>query len=1180
MKKSLIALLLIISPILSLHSQDTDYRELFLAAESYFLFEEFNEALPLYLRIQRHNPDNHNVNYKIGVCYLNDPYQKNKSISYLEKAVENINPKYKENNFKEKSAPLEALFYLGNAYRINNQLEKAKEYYQLFMTRMDPDVYDAELVQDQIDACDAAKKMMKKPIDFDVENLGSRINTRFADENPVIAGDESKMAFISRLQFYDAVFYTERKNGEWAPPRNIIPELGVDGDVYPTSLSYNGTEMFIYRNDNFIGNLYSSKLINGKWTALKKLNENINTRFWESHASISKDGKTLYFSSNRKGGFGGLDIYRSERQENGEWGPAVNLGPKVNSEYNDDTPFITETGNKLFFSSYGHYNMGGYDIFMSKKDANGEWSEPVNLGYPINTTDDNQFYVPVNDGQSAYYSRYDEQGGFGRHDIFKYNVYSPDYPRMFAIEGWLDLQGIDEKPEKIDISVVDQASADTLSVVHPDKELRFAFEVPAGSYDVIFDSEKFKQEILKLDVTPETPKSGLVLETPVTLELLPPSIPVEELEELVDIREDSVIYVEEGEEANIRYNVDRGSEVIIDVFNNNELILTDTIEADRKRQRFEFDPSPGENIVRITVTDEDGNTISREIKVIDMEPIEKAEDELTDEEVVPADKGQEIETTDEVIEAPDIDADSNIEEVHEALRVNASNELKQYLDKLDLQEEGIETPEDLAKHLYEATKDESFTAKDVSALMKDTGLMSDLESFIHELALLSVPELSDYLLNLDPSGFNIETTEQLIDHLFDVSGNEDFTRQDIIDALAKYYGLENIDALIEELLPLAEGPLYDYLLNLDPEKEDINSLSDLYMHLIENAEENTYNKADVIRLFEDYFATPEQDALIILERLKNAAEGEILDFLENINEEDITGMNREEFYDYLMEEAEKEGIDIINLLATALDAEGVNPENLKLYLNEYGSEGVIEALMQLPADVVTSGEIFKHIAQLSETDPSIDTDELINLIKEYLQNRDLYDLYYDLLRTSEGNLKEFLKTIDIRKSGFENRMDLIDFLLENAEENGYTPEDVYNAISENYKNIYLSNLIDNLMSNAEKGLKQALRDLDPVKENIKDLDDLINYLFNNIEKYGYSGQDIYNLIEENLEMDFMPEAHVVKDEESKKELKEKFNRGAAWTAGILILEGLLILILILLARRKKKKKEETLRTRN
>jgi tetratricopeptide (TPR) repeat protein len=282
--------------------QETDFKEVFLTAEMYFNYDEYNEALPLYLKLKRNFPENDNYNYKIGVCLLNNPYEKEKSINYLELAVNNIKTKSKDHNFKETAAPPEALFYLGTAYRINNNLAKAKEFYNRFLNEMDSDVYDAELVKEQLAACDVAERLMKKPIDFDVENIGQPLNTVFADKRPVLSGDDTKIVFISELRFYDAIFYSEKIDGIWQNPRNIVPELGVDGDVYPTCLSYNGTELFLYRNDEFIGNLYHSRLVNGIWTPLKKLNNNINTKYWESHASISKDGKHFTFPVTEKEG--------------------------------------------------------------------------------------------------------------------------------------------------------------------------------------------------------------------------------------------------------------------------------------------------------------------------------------------------------------------------------------------------------------------------------------------------------------------------------------------------------------------------------------------------------------------------------------------------------------------------------------------------------------------------------------------------------------------------------------------------------------------------------------------------------------------------------------------------------------------------------------------------------------
>jgi len=337
---------------------DEGYRADWLEGEMYFLFEEYNEALPYYKRCLQKAPNNDDINYKLGVCYLNDPFQKATSIEYLENAVDNVNPKYKENNIKETAAPLEALFYLGNAYRINNQMDRAIETYEWFMDLADPDVFDHDLVDEQIKACNNAKDLESRPIDYDIQNIGDRINTRFSDMNPVVSGDETKMVYIQKQPFMDALFYAEKVDGEWSYPRMLLPELGIDADAYPTALSYDGTELLVYRSDNYIGDIYSTKLVDGFLTPLDKLNDNINTKYWESHACFTRTGDSLYFSSNRKGTIGGLDIYLSKRDGN-QWGKAQNLGPTINTIYNEETPFVTFDGKTLYFSSYGHYNMGG-----------------------------------------------------------------------------------------------------------------------------------------------------------------------------------------------------------------------------------------------------------------------------------------------------------------------------------------------------------------------------------------------------------------------------------------------------------------------------------------------------------------------------------------------------------------------------------------------------------------------------------------------------------------------------------------------------------------------------------------------------------------------------------------------------------------------------------------------------
>jgi len=214
--------------------EESKLKAIFLEAESYFLFEEYKDALPLYQRILKTDPDNFNINYKIGICYINDVYQKHKAISYLEKAVQGTSPTYKQNNFKERMAPLETYYYLGNAYRINNRLNDAIEAYNQFKKILDPLVYDEELVDQQIKACKVAADLQSRPNYYISVNLGDKINDRFEEINPVISGDESVMVFTRKLQFYDAVFYSEKINGKWSDPINLTPSFCVYGNSYST----------------------------------------------------------------------------------------------------------------------------------------------------------------------------------------------------------------------------------------------------------------------------------------------------------------------------------------------------------------------------------------------------------------------------------------------------------------------------------------------------------------------------------------------------------------------------------------------------------------------------------------------------------------------------------------------------------------------------------------------------------------------------------------------------------------------------------------------------------------------------------------------------------------------------------------------------------------------------------
>ncbi len=481
-----------------IHSQlYTGKQEMFLEAESYHLFEEFNEALPLYLELMKDQPGNAFLNYRIGTCYLNIPGEKQMAIEYLERAIEDMDSRDRRPTIRTTRAPLDALFFLANAYHIDYQFEKALEMYERFRASLDPSIYNTDIVDEHIQASLNAIKSTGDPVFFLEENLGERINTRFSETNPVVSGNKSIFVFTRKMQFYDGVFFSQKdENGRWSWPLEITAQLGSDGDCYPVSLSYDGKELYLYKSDDLVGNIYVSQFNNGQWTKIKKLNDNINTRHWESHASISKDGNTLYFASNRPGGSGGLDIYYSKRESSGDWGPAINMGPVINTPYNEDTPFITEDGRTIYFSSYGHYNIGGYDVFYSTLNDHGEWSAPLNAGYGISTPDDDIFFHPVKGGIYAYVSKFADDG-FGGTDIYRYEIFSDSHPRKFLVKGVMERQDGLQAGTRAMISVVDPHTGEPRYSVRPHQVTgEYEIWVEAGDWELIF-SEEGHEDLVK-----------------------------------------------------------------------------------------------------------------------------------------------------------------------------------------------------------------------------------------------------------------------------------------------------------------------------------------------------------------------------------------------------------------------------------------------------------------------------------------------------------------------------------------------------------------------------------------------------------------------------------------------------------------------------------------------------------
>lgn len=502
-------LAMVIFPAIATAQSASEMKEIFAQAESYFLYGEYELANQLYILLD--STGNRNIQYKIGVCYLNIPGEKEKSVPYLEKAILNSSYDAKESKFREKRAPLDAHFYLAKAYMINNELEKGISTFTNFSklageTNSRGGMQNLDFVTQQIQACNNAISLRDNPVAFGKRSLGAEFSQGSLNENPAVSYDGNTIVYTERRGIINVLYFSKKVRGVWQPPVEISADLMAGEDCSSCSLNHDGTELYLYKTDDFDGAIYSSQFLNGKWTPVKKLNKNINTKFYESHATISADGKKLYFSSNREGGLGELDIYVSERDAQGEWGPAKNLGPVINTPFNEDTPFITANDSLLFFSSEGHSSIGGFDIFRAQR-IDSAWSVPSNLGFPINSTDDDKFLQPANNGMNAFYSITTD---YKQKDIFYLNFGDLE----FDIKGIMSLSDTTLiYDENYQILLTDKVSGDTLEKSTPDPYTgNYSFRVKPGSYHLDYYAAGYFTHSIDTVISADLPQTEMYID--------------------------------------------------------------------------------------------------------------------------------------------------------------------------------------------------------------------------------------------------------------------------------------------------------------------------------------------------------------------------------------------------------------------------------------------------------------------------------------------------------------------------------------------------------------------------------------------------------------------------------------------------------------------------------------------
>ncbi|MGZ3931058.1 MAG: carboxypeptidase regulatory-like domain-containing protein [Bacteroidia bacterium] len=390
---------------------------------------DYTGALNLYKEVLVKNPTDAPVLHYVGLChyYLN---QYDKAQEHFVKAKEtntNVNP--------------ETYYYLGKIYHFNGKFDDALAEFNSYKSKAsakDMKDLDADLY---IGQCNNAKTLMASPVKVTIENMGPEINSKYADKTPCITADGMRLVFTTRRPattdapldvegdggYFEDIYISsyDTLSKKWKPAEAVPGSINTKAHDAVTSISPDGKQIFIYKNDlndakSRGGDIFVSKIVNGKWRTPETMGKPINSTFWEGGACISPDGKTLFFNSERTGGLGHSDIWMIKRISKQEWGKPENLGAEVNSEYDEVGMFLAPDGKTLFFASNGKGSMGSYDIFKTVLE-NGKWTKPVNIGYPINSERSDGPFVLSANAATGYFAS-NRAGGLGESDIYKVDL--------------------------------------------------------------------------------------------------------------------------------------------------------------------------------------------------------------------------------------------------------------------------------------------------------------------------------------------------------------------------------------------------------------------------------------------------------------------------------------------------------------------------------------------------------------------------------------------------------------------------------------------------------------------------------------------------------------------------------------------------------------------------------------
>ncbi len=428
----------------SFAGKGTEERKVQRQAENHFQKEEYTKALPLYLQLDSVD-QNPMIDYRIGVCYYHLADRREDGIDYLERCLQ------------QADTLNEARYYLAQLYHLKYDFDRAIEEYHRFKEGVIHDnIQDQQLlatltsaIDYEIERCSYGKIMLENPREVIIENLGEEINTEFAEYAPVISVDEKELIYTGRKpgvkgnkispdgDYYEDIYRARLLEGsifdpsrfdtasnragffslvtpfQYSMPKPMGENINSSGHEGAIQLSPDGEHLYFYHDFD----VWKSKREDTTWSKAERLGKEVNSKAYEPSVAISLDEQVMFIVSDKEGGFGGLDLYRSERLPDGTWSSMENLGPSVNTPYDEDAPYVDPNGKTLYFSSKGHSSMGGYDVFKTHFE-NGKWHAPMNMGFPVNTPADDIFFVMTPRYNRAYYSS-DNLDGYGGMDLYR-----------------------------------------------------------------------------------------------------------------------------------------------------------------------------------------------------------------------------------------------------------------------------------------------------------------------------------------------------------------------------------------------------------------------------------------------------------------------------------------------------------------------------------------------------------------------------------------------------------------------------------------------------------------------------------------------------------------------------------------------------------------------------------------